>query len=340
MACFKRTIEELETNAILWWPSHLQEEVASISAIPRLLETQDDFLSILSLSKNNPYSVFAILKTLKFPANLFLKHLCVLANYGGEPIQRLGRSFSPIFQNPDGTHSITFSWKSSEYTYTFQQLPLRGLGNKKLGIDGKGLAKSNQLTPLYRDLIVILMFGSVSTVNHEAGLSACEIGTLLGSPENLKTYIRQRYINVSRITGGATANSLGQLAQKEVVEFLQSSLDDSYKVVSNGRIVLGGYEKTGGMPFDIVVQRADKEVGIEVSFQVTSNSTIERKAGQAADRFNQMHSAGHNIAYVIDGAGNLQRKAAISTICRYSDCTVAYSSEEFQILSEWLEKSL
>ena len=94
------------------------------------------------------------------------------------------------------------------------------------------------------------------------------------------------------------------------------------------------------MPFDIVVQRADKVVGIEVSFQVTSNSTIERKAGQAADRFNQMHSAGYNIAYVIDGAGNFQRKAAISTICKYSDCTVAYSNEEFQILSEWLEKSL
>ena len=38
------------------------------------------------------------------------------------------------------------------------------------------------------------------------------------------------------------------------------------------------------MPFDIVVNRNAKSIGIEVSFQVTTNSTIERKSGQAADR--------------------------------------------------------
>ena len=58
------------------------------------------------------------------------------------------------------------------------------------------------------------MFGSTSTVNEEAGLVACEIGTLLGKTAILEKYVKERYINVSRITGGATANSLGQLAQK------------------------------------------------------------------------------------------------------------------------------
>jgi len=41
-----------------------------------------------------------------------------------------------------------------------------------------------------------------------------------------------------------------------------------------------------------------------------------------------------------DDAGNFQRQSAISTICNYSDCTVAYSEEEFKILSNWAKEVL
>lgn len=337
---YKRNIEELESNAVLWWPDHLSQANAVVSIIPKLLQTQDDFLKIISLSKESPFQVFDILTASKFPANLFLKHLCVLADYGGEPIQRLGRAFASIFQSGKDKYSIAFVWESNNYTYEFKSLPISGLGNKKLFIDGDNLVDAKFLTDLYKDMIVLLMFGSTSTVNDEAGLSACEIGTLLGKTEVLEKYVRERYINVSRITGGATANSLGQLAQKEVIEYLSSSLMDDYQVISNGYIQLKGYDKDGGMPFDIVVEKGEKRVGIEVSFQVTTNSTIERKAGQAASRINLMHSNGYKIAYVLDGAGNFQRSSAISTICSNSDCTVAYSSKEFEVLSQWLGETL
>jgi len=337
---FNRNISELEENAILWWPEHLNQANAAISVIPKLLQTQDDFLKIISLSKKNPYQVFDLLEASEFPANLFLKHLCVLADYGGEPIQRLGRAFSSIFQSGKSKYSIEFSWNSNNYTYDFKCLPVRGLGNKKLFIDGEGLIEVKALSDLYKDMIILLMFGSTSTVNEEAGLVACEIGTLLGEAEVLEKYVKERYINVSRITGGATANSLGQLAQQEIVKHLSQSLGGNYRVVSNGYIALDGYKKESGMPFDIVVGKGGKKVGIEVSFQVTTNSTIERKAGQAANRINLMHSNGYKIAYILDGAGNFQRKSAISNICEHSDCTVAYSDKEFKILSNWLEKSL
>ena len=39
---------------------------------------------------------------------------------------------------------------------------------------------------------------------------------------------------------------------------------------------IDGYDKKGGMPFDLVVEKERKSC-IEVSFQVTTNSTIERK---------------------------------------------------------------
>lgn len=341
MRKYNRNIEELESKGIFWWPEHLHVENSSISVIPQLLKSQDDFLKIISLSKDNPFHVFDLIKASKYPANLFLKHLSVLADYGGEPIQRLGRSFSSIFENKaTKQYQICFVWESQNYNYEFTALPLRGLGNKKLFIDGEGLKEKKELSNIYKDMIVLLMFGSTSTVSYEAGLSSCEIGTLLGKSEILKQYVKQKYINVSRITGGATANTLGQLAQKEVVKSLQNFLGNDFKIISNGYIKLDGYDKDKGMPFDVVVEKDEKKVGIEISFQVTTNSTIERKAGQAADRIKLMHSNGYQIAYVLDGAGNFQRKSAISTICRNSDCTVAYSNEEFQILSNWVVKSL
>ena len=293
---YKRTIQELESKATLWWSAQLHESNANISIIPKLLETQDDFLRIISLAKGNPFKVFDLLEASEFPANLFLKHLSVLADYGGEPIQRLGRSFDDIFKN--------------------------------------------NISDIYKDMIVILMFGSTSTVSQEAGLSKCEVGTLLGKADILEKFVKQRYINVSRITGGATANSLGQLAQKEVVNYLKNSLPKGYEVVSNGYIQLDGYNKNSGMPFDIVIEKKKQYIGIEISFQVTTNSTIERKAGQASDRFNLMHSNGYKIAYVLDGAGNFQRQSALSTICKYSDCSVAYSDEEFEVLSNWIKETI
>lgn len=337
---YNRNIETLESNAILWWPDNLNQANASISIIPKLLKSQDDFLNIISLAKDSPFQVINILEAANFPANLFLKHLCVLADYGGEPIQRLGRSFTSIFKTEENKHVISFTWEAKNFTYEFKRLPIRGLGNKKLFIDGEGMAEDKPLSDCYEDLIMVLMFGSTSTVCDEAGLSACEIGTLLGKQELLEQYVKERYINVSRITGGATANSLGQLAQKEVVDYLSKALGDDYHVSSNGTILLDGYDKDGGMPFDVVVEKENKKVGIEISFQVTTNSTIERKAGQAADRINLMHSNGYNIAYVLDGAGNFQRKSAITTICDNSDCTVAYSTEEFDLLIEWLGEVL
>jgi hypothetical protein len=81
-------------------------------------------------------------------------------------------------------------------------------------------------------------------------------------------------------------------------------------------------------------------VAIEVSFQVTTNSVIERKAGQARARYEQVTRAGHKIAYVLDGSGNFQRDAALRVICAHSHCTVAFSRSELDVLSQFLSEEL
>lgn len=88
----------------------------------------------------------------------------------------------------------------------------------------------------------------------------------------------------------------------------------------------------------MVVTNTYKYLAIEVSFQVTTNSTIERKSGQAKTRYEQIEQAGHRIAYVLDGAGNFQRETALRVICSYSHCTVAFSHSELDILCNFIRE--
>lgn len=91
------------------------------------------------------------------------------------------------------------------------------------------------------------------------------------------------------------------------------------------------------MAFDVVAESpSGKYCAIEVSFQVTTNSVIERKAGQAQARQRILHKHGHKIAYVVDGAGNFQRNSALSTICQFSDCAVTFRSDELEKLASYL----
>jgi hypothetical protein len=337
---YTKTITELEANAVFWWPSFLSELEGNASIIPLLISTQDKFLSLLTLADKEPNNVFELIRTSAFPANLFVKHLVVLSDFGGEQIQRLNRQFASVFPNKDGKHYFQYIWQEKEYEYVFKKLPIRGnLDNKKLGIDGKNLIAEQELDELKEDLIAILLYGANCVEESIANnLSKCEIGNLLGKKDELEKYVKEKYIWVSRITGGAQANTLGQVAQTYIVDYLKEKLGSSYEITRNGSVKVSTSQKN--IPFDIVVKKGSKAVGVEVTFQVTTNSTIERKSGQAKARQDLMHENGNYIAYIIDGAGNFQRKSAISTICKYSDCTVAYSKNEFDVLASFIQEVL
>jgi len=339
---FKKTLADLEKVAIKWWPKALEAEVAKSSVIPKLLETQEQFISVLKLSGKSPEQIFGVMEASDLPANLFLKHLVVLADYGGELIKRLGKEFEQVFP-PDAkskVHRLEFLFAGKQHHYTFKALPVSGLSNAKLKIDGEAIVTPSALNDLAKDMVMLLLFGGSSSRSDMAALERCDLGGLLGRPEEIDRYVKQKYLHVSRITTGASANNLGQIAQIYVADYLRARLDSSYQVQSNGRVMLKSYDSATGMPFDVVVTRGKTVVGIEVSFQVTSNSVIERKASLAEDRLAQMSRAGHFIAYVLDGAGNFSRSAALTTLCQSSDCTVAYSEAELDTLVDFIQGRL
>ncbi|MFN8490413.1 MAG: hypothetical protein U0350_22685 [Caldilineaceae bacterium] len=338
---YRKTFEQLEIVASKFWPRELSEQEAELSIIPRLLETQDQFISILNIQTDDLENLFNIIGEASIRANLFLKHLVILSDFGGEPLQRVSREFNTLFPN----RKLTYRWKDEGRTYIFRALPKKKLNNKSLKIDGKALLQKSELNDLQRDAIAILLFGSAySDENNDAAsaLSKCVIGDYLGKPDELAAFIKQRYIWVSKITGGAQSNSLGQLAQQFVKQFIEGNLDiESVEIFTSGRLPGVSHTdlETGrNTSFDLVVTDHTKYVAIEVSFQVTTNSVIERKSSQARARYEQIQGAGHKIAYVLDGAGNFQRETALRVICAHSHCTVAFSRSELEILCQFLRK--
>lgn len=333
----KRTIDDLQTNAHLFWPPKLAEKEKELSIIPRLIESQEKFIGILYVADSTPIVWQEVLGvTTGMPGNLFLKHLMVLSDVSGEKLQR----WLPILRNLYADSEMTYTWRGQEFRYTFKSLGARQQwNNPHLNVDGPGLSTPQQLDDAMHDIAMLILHGGASV---DAGmlddvLERCTIGSLLGQKDELDRFVRQRYIWVSRITGGATANTMGQLAQAYVKERLQNLLS-TWNFSST---TIPGVSENAGrtdISFDIIAESPTGTCcAIEVSFQVTTNSTIERKAGQARARQRLLHRHGHRIAYVIDGAGNFQRRSALSTICAHSDCTVTFTDKEISKLAKYLK---
>jgi hypothetical protein len=330
-----RKLDDLEANALKFWPPKIAETERNSSIIPKLIETQDKFISLLNIADAEPFAWKKVLETTKeLSANLFLKHLMVLSDIGGEKLMRFKKELPKIFEN----NTMEFVWNAKNYSYKFQTLSgNKTWNNTHLRVDGVGLSIHQELNAVIEDITNLLLFGGAALAeNIPADIEEkCVIGNLIGHKKELDAFVKQRYIWVSRITGGATANSLGNLAQKYVVDYLQDKLPNwdfskkQIQKISQNKRTLLSYDIVGNSP-------KGKFCAIEVCFQVTTNSVIERKAGQAQDRQKQLHKHGHFIAYIIDGAGNFERLSALRTLCQFSDCTVTLKDSELDKLSKFL----
>lgn len=330
-----RDIQELENKALKFWPQEISDKEKNSSIIPKLIETQDKFISLLNISDANPFKwKDTLLSTKTLSGNLFLKHLIVLSDIGGEKLMRFKKELPEVFKK-----EMKFIWDGQTFTYKFQTLTDKSnWNNKNLSADGEGLIKSIDLNPIMEDVCMLLLFGG-SAINDNIPTDItekCIIGTMLGKTNELEVFVKQRYIWVSRITGGAEANTLGQLTQNYVKEYLEAKLPD-WRINKDQLPKVSQNERTS-LSVDIVAKSpTGKFCAVEVSFQVTTNSTIERKAGQAQARQELLHAKGHKIAYVIDGAGNFARQSALKTICQYSDCTVSFHDSELDALVKFLK---
>ena len=334
---YPKNVEELKENAVIYWPSEIAKKERNSSIIPLLLATQDHFISVLHLADKDPYAwtQFLSLTDALYP-NLFLKHLCILSDIGGESLKRFATELPREFQNED----FQFLFRDEVYRHKMNSL-FRGKkwSNPSLGLDGEGLLQPRDLTQDIRDVSILILFGSLSTNTLPEEIeNKCIIGSMLGDKTRLEKYIKERYIWVSRITGGATSNKMGNLAQDYVKERLAQYLPhwDFSKSTIPG---ISQNEGRTDTRFDIVGTNPDGSTswGIEVSFQFTTNSVVERKAKLASDRQALLHDKGHKVAYVVDGAGNFERRSFVQDLIDYSDCIVNFSEGDIKYLAQTME---
>ncbi len=216
------TVKSLQTDALNYWPEEIFNKEKEVSVLPRLIETQEYFISLLHVSDRCPNSWIDSIQNTTFSPNVFLKHLVVLSDIGGEPLNRLKNTL-----REQAVHKFTFSWKGEQYFYEFKTVKNSApWNNVSLNIDGKSVFSTKKLTDAMVDVVSILLYAG-SSLDYEFPneiMDKAVIGNMIGDKNALDVFVRQRYLWVSRITGGATANSLGYLAQDYVKNFLMLNL--------------------------------------------------------------------------------------------------------------------
>ncbi|HAS6333726.1 TPA: hypothetical protein I7245_06800 [Vibrio vulnificus] len=336
---YQQTLKQLQDKAAMHWSKEMLEAAGAHSALPILLETQDDFIALLTIASKHPMSWKNVLEESKtLTPSIFLKHLMVLSDLGGEALNKL----SPLSQHFKNDR-ISFEFNDQMHEYRFAEIHRKcSLTNSALKVDAKGVVHNTCFTNRMIDVVMLLMFGALDPASElpQESQERCSIGVMLGDTERLESFVKQNYIKVSKQLSGEKANSLGHASQSYVSRILKDELPEGWSVEEESKLTdVRHTDENGSLTnFDLVVTSpSSKEFGVEVSFQVTTNSTIERKAREARSIREKANQAGHKICYVIDGAGNINvRKVAITTICENSDCTVTMTEEDIKLLAEFM----
>jgi hypothetical protein len=266
-------------------------------------------------------------------SNMLLKHLMIFNDFAGEPVQRLHAQLHNLF--PNKSEGLTILWNTERYQLDIDGLlkNRKALNNSGLKIDGPSLAHPVEHSSLTTALATVLAYGAFAArVEVSEVLSRCDAATWFGKRAELDSHLEQRYLDVNRSVTGATSNSLGQVLQRRVKSAIESRYKGFDEILTNGTVEINGDKMTS----DILLWRGKKAVAIEVAFQETTNSVIERKGTDAHKRKELLNSKGIASVYVLDGIGNFQRQSAITKLCENSDCTVAFSDKEFDLLVEFI----
>ena len=187
-----KTVEELQEKAAIYWPSEIAKQEKNSSIIPLLIKTQDSFISVLHLTSKDPYDWTKILDFVEdlYP-NLFLKHLCILSDIGGENLKRFAVDLPNKFKYED----FKFTFRGRDYDYMMKSLfSGKKWSNSSLGLDGEGLQKRFGLTDAIVDVSTLILFGSLSKNNFlpKEIEDKCIIGSILGDKPKLEKYIKER----------------------------------------------------------------------------------------------------------------------------------------------------
>jgi hypothetical protein len=330
------SIDELRDRALLWWPDEIRKEVATASFKDAMLVTFPIFQQTLK-ECTDLGSLIQKVKELneedKLPANLFLRHCMLFTDLGWEAVKKWygEETYSEMF--PDG------KFKVGEIEFEMPKAT-----NSKVRTKSKDIQESysyelssDQLEQIIA-CIKLLFMGSHSSLSQ---LERCNLSNYFDD-EDGELFVADatmKYISVSKQTSGAEAAGSGDILEKNIaIEPINAYLSENFPELEY--VSKTSHEFVAGHPLVsdqwFVNEENYRAVALEVSFQETTNSVIERKRKDAENRKN-LFPDNCKSAFVIDGVGSIEhRQNAVREILSNADIVVTAHADEISRLAEYI----
>lgn len=308
--------QRLLNNGQWFWTREMLPDDLLGSQTQQILDTKSDFVNILE--RSSPETLINRLVESQIKTELLIQHCMLATDIGKETLDRIAFYF---FYNDMSTVKINAADASEQHQFSV-------LGNRDVSVSNKSFS---QFSPdLIRDIYVLLSFGaSIGQLSKYVTFDRCRLGEICGDEKQIADYFADLYVLFSNQTRGRVRVKKGSAAE----DVVSTTLD---KVVSNSKINYVSDSRVPNIPsqgetqeFDFVLQEPDDTfIAIEVAFQETTNSTLERKARQSRELYPVFSERGHKLIHVVDGAGYFERDNALRQMIEYSDLAVTLGEIE------------
>lgn len=307
-------IEQLRITGKWFWADDFVSPHVN-PQLRQLVDTYKEVLDTIRLSK--PKNVVAKLLELSINTSLIVKHIMILLDVSAESLDR-----ASMFIYEKGYKGLTLS---SGETVPFHSLGIekyRDLKNENIAKAGPGLR---------RDLLNILTFAAISD---EFGafetFKNCNLCEICGDEGKLNEHLLYLSLKSNSQIKQLRAVDFGTQLQQSIRNYLSPHMKPL-------GVVYAPSSRYNGQSFDLVLQKGDKHMVIEVAFQETTNSTLERKGKQAKNGlFNSIDLNGDKLVYVVDGAGYFKRKKALTDLATNSHLICNVSSQGLSRLKDFM----
>ena len=326
-----KKLETLKNHGYWFWTPELMVENSDTS-IQELIDTHEIFLKKLESSTPNKITSSLLNTSAPLTLTITLIQLMRATDGSAELLDRLKDYI--IFKK---LNHITIVYENHEIKYEFKSIGKTFTSN----LNTENILKSD--LQLAEDIITILLFGSdIIEFKKFITLKKLCLGKIIGNKSALSNYFNSLYLKVSRQSSGKSSAQSGRLPQEIVMQSLDKYLTHRNDIlkVSNRRIQGIGSDPNG-REFDLVYEIKKKKsdsifIAIEIAFQETTNSVIERKSRDSVNLFPIFVKKHYHLCYVVDGAGYFSRKKALKDIIKYSHLCVTF--KQLDELGEYIDK--
>ena len=310
-------IEALKKNSTWFWTDQIRGKINMLES-DDLQETLSDFKKMLQ-KNDRGIIVKKLLNSTTVKPKLAIQHLMLASDCSAEFLDRVK---SYLIKDKHNDIKI-LTPDNRQIPYKFKKITKN---------PSQKLSKTyivNADNELLNDVMTIIIFGAEITLfknfSNFKKLSLCKI---VGNIDKVNEYFDPLYLKTSRQTQGRISAQSGKnpqnLVKKKLDEYFEGNED--FSIVPGNRIPNIGKEAKG-FQVDLAYKITGKSptyIGIEIAFQETTNSVIERKSKQAAAIINEFNNKKYYLCFVVDGAGYFTRESAMKGTIKNSHKVVTF----------------